>query len=579
MKTKLLALLAVAATCAIIVSHDSWAIGRRGGGGGGGGGRIGGGGGGGGARPNIGGGGGGARPSFSGGGGARPSIGGGGASRPNISVPHGGGGSRPSISQGQLGGGSRPDISRPSTPQIGQGGGGLKPSTRPGGGGSGIANRPDTRPNLPSGGGERPSFPNTSAPGIAANRPGIANRPGGDGIAGKIGGKIGDGSKIGGKTGTRPSPGDISDFLGMHGQLRPDGGSKLPDGKFPDSKIAGKFPDSKIAGKFPDSKFDGRFPGTKGDNRPFIDNRRPSRDRPINIGNQINNNINVRPTWANIDNTRINGIQNNWQTAIKNRPTFNNYLDNHPDRRNYWNRWGDNVRDHWGNYHHHDGWFNQDWWEHHNHAYCGWHYHNAFYNHNWSYWWSAPTWAAASSWFAWPAAPATVWSEPIYYDYGSGGNVTYQGGNVYIGDQQVSSAADFASSAAALATVAPPASEAEAEKSEWMALGTFAVAAHEKDTDPSRIIQLAVNKQGVISGTLYNKQTDQASTIQGQVDKQTQRVAFRVGDADKIVVETGLYNLTQDQAPILVHFGTDKVEQYLLVRLKQSDDEASAGPR
>jgi hypothetical protein len=422
-------------------------------------------------------------------------------------------------------------------------------------------------------------LPNTSAPGLAANRPGIANRPSGDGIAGKTGGKLGDGKiggkigdgkiagkigdgKIGGKTGTRPSPGDISDFIGMHGQLRPDSGFKLPDGT--------------IAGKFP--KVDGRFPGNKADNRPFIDNRRPTRDRPVNIGNEINNNINIRPTWANIDNTRINGVQNNWQTAIKNRSTFNNYLDNHPNRRNYWNRWGDNVRDHWRDYHRHDGWFNQDWWEHHNHACCGWHYHNAFYNHNWSYWWTAPTWAAASNWFTWPAAPATVWSEPIYYDYGSEGNVAYQDDSVYIGGQEVSSAEDFARSAATLATVSPPASQAEAEKSEWMALGTFAIAAHEKDVDPSRIIQLAVNKDGVISGTLYNKQTDKASTVQGQVDKQTQRVAFRVGETDKIVVETGLYNLTQDQAPILVHFGTDKVEQYLLVRLKQSDNEAESMP-
>jgi hypothetical protein len=125
-----------------------------------------------------------------------------------------------------------------------------------------------------------------------------------------------------------------------------------------------------------------------------------------------------------------------------------------------------------------------------------------------------------------------------------------------------------------LATVAPPESQAEADKAEWMALGTFAVAASPKDVDPSRIIQLAVNKQGVISGTLYNKETDKSQTVQGQVDKQTQRVAFRIGDADSVVVETGLYNLTQEEAPVMVHFGTDKVEQYVLVRLKQ-DDSAS----
>ncbi len=150
--------------------------------------------------------------------------------------------------------------------------------------------------------------------------------------------------------------------------------------------------------------------------------------------------------------------------------------------------------------------------------------------------------------------------------------MTYQDSGVYVGGQEVASAADFAASAATLATVAPPASQAEAEKAQWMALGTFAVATNEKDVDPSRVIQLAVDKQGIISGVLYNKDTDAAQTVQGQVDKQTQRVAFRIGDSSKVVVESGLYNLTQEQAPVLVHFGTDKVEQYLLVRLKQSDE-------
>jgi hypothetical protein len=39
-------------------------------------------------------------------------------------------------------------------------------------------------------------------------------------------------------------------------------------------------------------------------------------------------------------------------------------------------------------------------------------------------------------------------------------------------------------------------------------------------------------------------------------DKQTQRVAFTVGENTTNVVETGLYNLTKDEAPCLIHFGT-----------------------
>jgi hypothetical protein len=107
-----------------------------------------------------------------------------------------------------------------------------------------------------------------------------------------------------------------------------------------------------------------------------------------------------------------------------------------------------------------------------------------------------------------------------------------------------------------------------------MPLGTFAVAADEKDVDPSRVIQLALSKEGIISGTLYDTQTDKAYTVQGQVDKETQRVAFRIGESPNVIAETGLYNLTQDESPVLVHFNTKKTETYLLVRLPEPKEES-----
>ena len=104
-------------------------------------------------------------------------------------------------------------------------------------------------------------------------------------------------------------------------------------------------------------------------------------------------------------------------------------------------------------------------------------------------------------------------------------------------------------------------------------MGTFAVSTHEKDVEPSHVVQLAVSKQGSVSGTLHNIDTDQCQTVQGQVDKETQRVAFRIGESDSIVVETGLYNLTQEETPVLLHFGTERTENYLLVRLEYAEDE------
>jgi len=126
-----------------------------------------------------------------------------------------------------------------------------------------------------------------------------------------------------------------------------------------------------------------------------------------------------------------------------------------------------------------------------------------------------------------------------------------------------------------LATVEPPANLEAAEAAEWMPLGTFAVSTNEKEANPTRIMQLAIDRQGIVSGTFYNTDTDQTQAIQGQVDKETQRVAFRIGDSQSIVCETGLYNLTQPEAQLLVHYGTERTESFLLVRLDAPPDDGS----
>ncbi len=38
-----------------------------------------------------------------------------------------------------------------------------------------------------------------------------------------------------------------------------------------------------------------------------------------------------------------------------------------------------------------------------------------------------------------------------------------------------------------------------------------------------------------------------------------------------LVMETGIYNLTQDQAEVLVHFGPEQTQTVLLVRLDETE--------
>jgi hypothetical protein len=37
------------------------------------------------------------------------------------------------------------------------------------------------------------------------------------------------------------------------------------------------------------------------------------------------------------------------------------------------------------------------------------------------------------------------------------------------------------------------------------------------------------------------------------------------------VFEAGIENLTKDQTPVLVHFGADRTQQWLLVRVQQPE--------
>jgi len=180
--------------------------------------------------------------------------------------------------------------------------------------------------------------------------------------------------------------------------------------------------------------------------------------------------------------------------------------------------------------------------------------------------WRTCTWATAAAYCGYAELP------PVYYDYGN--NVVYEDNSVYVNGDSVGTAEEYYGQAASLAQTGATAN-APAD-GDWMPLGVFALAKPDQ-TKSDVTIQLAVNKQGVVRGNYTDTETDKTQLVQGSVDKQTQRVAFTVGDNTTNVVETGLYNLTKDEAPCLLHFGKDRTEQWLLVRLqKPADAGASA---
>jgi hypothetical protein len=185
-------------------------------------------------------------------------------------------------------------------------------------------------------------------------------------------------------------------------------------------------------------------------------------------------------------------------------------------------------------------------------------------------WWPGKWAVAGTAWTAaaWATAGAYCGctGDGIYYDYAD--NVAYDEGSVYYGDQLVASAEQYYSEADQIAD-----SGQETQNEEWLPLGVFAVIAEPTQTKSDKVVQLALNKDGTIRGNLQDSLTDKVVTVVGAVDKQTQRVAMKLEGNDSVVVETGLYDLTNDEVPLLVHFGSDRRETRTLIRLKQPDEQ------
>lgn len=154
----------------------------------------------------------------------------------------------------------------------------------------------------------------------------------------------------------------------------------------------------------------------------------------------------------------------------------------------------------------------------------------------------------------------------MYYNYGD--NVYYQGDTVYYDNQPLCSAEEYAYQAEQIATSIPDVQPAE---DDWMSLGVFALTndGENADEETTMFVQLTVSKEGIIAGTFQNTATDTVQSIEGMVDKDSQRAAWTIVDQTRPLMETGISNLTQETAPALIHFEDGTTQQWLMVRLHE----------
>lgn len=204
-------------------------------------------------------------------------------------------------------------------------------------------------------------------------------------------------------------------------------------------------------------------------------------------------------------------------------------------------------------------------------SYTGDTFTDAWYGHHASVWRPA-RWRVASIWVAppWPVVArfCAVSGPPVVYDYGR--TAVIDSGDMYVEGTKVASAADYADTALAVADKGRQAKLAE--EMEWQPLGVFGLVKGEEQ-EPQAVLQLAVNKEGIIRGNYYDPLADNNMPVYGAVDRTTQRAAWSAGDKKTVVMEAGLRNLTEAETTTLVHYGNTRTRQMTLVRLQQPQAE------
>jgi hypothetical protein len=168
---------------------------------------------------------------------------------------------------------------------------------------------------------------------------------------------------------------------------------------------------------------------------------------------------------------------------------------------------------------------------------------------------AAATWANAATWVGLAAAP-------IGYGYTDGTVIYEDTGATNSAAQSTQAQANYAQSLATSVT------DYNGDKAEWLPLGVFALVRGNEEHS-SNVLQIAISKEGVVSGTYVDLLAHNGTPILGVLDSHTQHIAWHVGDNEKVVFETALANLTTDTAPLTVRFGDVSVQQWQLVRVKQ----------
>jgi hypothetical protein len=154
--------------------------------------------------------------------------------------------------------------------------------------------------------------------------------------------------------------------------------------------------------------------------------------------------------------------------------------------------------------------------------------------------WAVATLAGATAWLGWAATPA--------YSYGT----YYSDTSTEVISQEATELADNGT-------------QEVATDGEWLNIGTYALGPKGQAT-ATMMLSLTVNKDGVLRGTYLDLLSNSAQTIQGAIDKESQRVAWRIGAGGRVTFQTTLSDLTAATTPVSLQFDNGKTALWTMAR-------------
>ena len=106
-------------------------------------------------------------------------------------------------------------------------------------------------------------------------------------------------------------------------------------------------------------------------------------------------------------------------------------------------------------------------------------------------------------------------------------------------------------------------------------MGIFALTQKDEESaeDSTLFLQLAISKEGIIAGTFQNTSTDESFEVEGTVDAKSQRAAWGPVGEDWPIMETGVYNLTENESGALLHFEDGQTQQWTMFRLDEPKEQ------